>query len=399
MLTPSDLAAYVAKWRAPTSIGYRGLTVKGMGPPSSGGSTIGESLNILEGFPLSSQTRTQALHEYLETTALAYADRGKYLGDPDFVSIPLAGLLSDSFAAERRANIGPTAATKPVPPGNAEDNEGPNTTHLTVADKWGNVVSYTFTIEQIGGSAMVADGYGFLLNNEMTDFDFVPGGPNPAAARKRPRSSMAPTIVLNDGKPDVTLGSPGGSTIITTVLQTLVEHLDLGMSLPDAIADAARLAAQHGVGERGAGVHRLGRRDRAHGPRSHVHERRRDRRARGHRLPERRAHAGRRGARSARRRARGRDRLQGPRAPLRLARRPVRDAPRRQAQRLDLARNRRNPGPGPDHRARRGRAARLPHDGARQGSAAAPPAPPRDDRGLGTRWLREARPRPLASRA
>ena len=236
VMTASDLAVYVAKWRAPTSIGYRGLTVKGMGPPSSGGSTIGESLNILEGFPLASQTRTQALHEYLETTALAYADRGKYLGDPDFVSIPLAGLLSDSFAAERRANIGPTAATKPVPPGTAEDNEGPNTTHLTVADKWGNVVTYTFTIEQIGGSAMVADGYGFLLNNEMTDFDFTPGLPNSPAAGKRPRSSMAPTIVLKNGKPDVALGSPGGSTIITTVLQTLVEHLDLGKSLPNAIA-------------------------------------------------------------------------------------------------------------------------------------------------------------------
>jgi gamma-glutamyltranspeptidase/glutathione hydrolase len=236
VMTAGDLAAYVAKWRAPTSIGYRGRTVNGMGPPSSGGSTVGESLNILEGFPLSSQTRTQALHEYLETTALAYADRAKYLGDPDFISIPLRGILSDSFAAERRALIGPTAAAKPVPPGTAEDNEGPSTTHLTVADKWGNVVTYTFTIEQIGGSAMVADGYGFLLNNELTDFDFQPGLPNSPAARKRPRSSMAPTIVLNHKKPDVALGSPGGSTIITTVLQTLVEHLDLGKSLPDAIA-------------------------------------------------------------------------------------------------------------------------------------------------------------------
>ena len=152
------------------------------------------------------------------------------------MSVPLAGLLSDSFAAERRALIGPTAATKPVPPGIPTDNEGPSTTHLTVADKWGNVVSYTFTIESTGGSGIVAGDKGFLLNNELTDFNFTTGTANSPAGNKRPRSSMAPTIMLRNGRPEVAVGSPGGSMIITTVLQTLVEHLDFGRPLPDAIA-------------------------------------------------------------------------------------------------------------------------------------------------------------------
>jgi gamma-glutamyltranspeptidase/glutathione hydrolase len=232
----SDLRRYRAIDRPPASSRYRGLRQYGMGPPSSGGSTVGEALNILEGYPLSQMTRAQALHYYLEASAFSFADRGRYLGDPAFVDVPLAGLLSDSFAAERRALIGPTAATKPVPPGDPTDNEGPSTTHLTVADKWGNVVAYTFTIEQTGGSGIVAGDAGFLLNNELTDFEFMPGLPNSPAANKRPRSSMSPTIVLRKGRPELTVGSPGGSTIITTVLQILVEHLDLGKSLPDAIA-------------------------------------------------------------------------------------------------------------------------------------------------------------------
>jgi gamma-glutamyltranspeptidase/glutathione hydrolase len=206
-----------------------------MGPPSSGGSTVGEALNILEGFALAGLPREQALHYYLEASALAFADRGLYLGDPDFVSIPLAGLLSDSFAAERRALIGPTTGV-PYGPGDPTDNEGESTTHLTVSDRFGNVVSYTFTIEQTGGSGIVVPGRGFLLNNELTDFDFDPGRANSPAAGKRPRSSMSPTIVLRNGRPLTALGSPGGSTIITTVLQILVNQLDFGMTLPEAIA-------------------------------------------------------------------------------------------------------------------------------------------------------------------
>ena len=237
-MTMRDVQGYVAPERAPTVVTYRGLKVYGMGPPSSGGSTVGEALNILEGYDLAGMTRTQAqaLHRYLEASALAFADRGKYLADPDYVDVPLAGLLSDSFAAERRALIGATAATKPVPPGNPTDNEGPSTTHLTVADRFGNVVTYTFTIESIGGSGITVPGYGFLLNNELTDFNFTPGTANSPAGGKRPRSSMSPTIVTQAGKPVVAVGSPGGSMIITTVLQILLNHLDFGMSLPDAIS-------------------------------------------------------------------------------------------------------------------------------------------------------------------
>ncbi len=234
-MTEADLRAYRAPFRNPAASHYRGYRHVGMGPPSSGASTVGEALNIIEGYPLSTFPRPQALHYFLEASAFAFADRGQYVGDSDHVDVPLAGLLSDSFAAERRALIGPTASTKPVPPGNPTDNEGPSTTHLTVADKWGNVVSYTFTIESTGGSGIVAGDKGFLLNNELTDFNFTTGTANSPAGSKRPRSSMSPTIVVRNGRPEIAVGSPGGSTIITTVLQILVEHLDFGRSLPDAI--------------------------------------------------------------------------------------------------------------------------------------------------------------------
>jgi gamma-glutamyltranspeptidase/glutathione hydrolase len=229
-----------------------------MGPPSSGGSTVGEALNILEGFDMSTPDRALALHRYLEASKLAYADRNRYVGDPDFVDVPLDGLLSKGFAAERRCLITATALPTPVPPGDptppytttcgastpatvATSTEGTSTNHLVVADKYGNVVSYTNTIEQIAGSAIAVPGYGFLLNNELTDFDPVPASatmpdPNLPVGGKRPRSSMAPTIVLHDGSPFLVIGSPGGSMIITTVLQTLLDRLDFGMSLPNAIA-------------------------------------------------------------------------------------------------------------------------------------------------------------------
>jgi gamma-glutamyltranspeptidase/glutathione hydrolase len=251
LMTAADLAAYEVIRRAPTEIDYRGHQVFGMGPPSSGGSTVGEALNILEGFDLAGAPRELALHWMLEASKLSFADRNVYLGDPAFFDVPLAGLLSDGYAGVRRALIGPTALAVPVAAGDPRpfdapasaavvaDTESPSTTHLTVSDRFGNVVSYTFTIEQIGGSGIVVPSYGFLLNNELTDFNFVPtvpAGANDPAAGKRPRSSMAPTIVLNDGEPVVALGSPGGATIITTVLQLLVERLDLGKTLPEAIA-------------------------------------------------------------------------------------------------------------------------------------------------------------------
>jgi gamma-glutamyltranspeptidase/glutathione hydrolase len=256
LMTAADLAAYRTVDRAPTRVGYRGHRVIGMGPPSSGGSTVGEALNLLEGFDLASESRTQALFHYLEATRVAFADRNRWVGDPAYVDVPLRGLLSQGFADERRCLIGERANVSPVPAGEPFPPFGPGcpaggvtvgagdrrgTSHLTVADRWGNVVSYTLTIEQTGGSGMVVPGYGFLLNNELTDFNpgpAVPGVPDPnlPAPGKRPRSSMSPTIVFAHGRPVLALGSPGGATIITTVLQILVEHLDRGRSLPEAIA-------------------------------------------------------------------------------------------------------------------------------------------------------------------
>jgi gamma-glutamyltranspeptidase / glutathione hydrolase len=253
LMTIRDLKAYVAPERAPTHVGYRGLDVYSMGPPSSGGSTVGEALNILKGYTLSTMTREEALHYYLEASRFSFADRNAYLADPDYFAVPLRGLLSDGFAGTRRALITSTAATSPVAPGDpypfnggggaaaaatSTDTQPGTTTHITTADRWGNVVSYTFTIESTGGAGMVVPGFGFLVNNELTDFNFDSlTHPNRVEGGKRPRSSMSPTIILRDGNPFLAVGSPGGSTIITTVLQILVDRVDLGLTLPQAIAD------------------------------------------------------------------------------------------------------------------------------------------------------------------
>ncbi len=245
LMKVADLRRYRAVRRAPASTSYRGMKVVGMGPPSSGGTTVGEALNILEGFGEPSADASEALHRYLEASRLAFADRGAYLGDPDFVDVPVACLLSQSFADARRALIGLTAQTSPVAAGTCPQQaapavsvsrEGPNTTHLTVVDRRGTVVAYTLTIEQTGGSGMVVPDRGFLLNNELTDFSFEPGTANSPAGSKRPRSSMSPTIVLKDGRPVLALGSPGGSTIITTVLQILVNRFERGLDIEAALA-------------------------------------------------------------------------------------------------------------------------------------------------------------------
>jgi gamma-glutamyltranspeptidase / glutathione hydrolase len=236
LMAPRDVRSYDAVERPPTRVRYRGLDVYGMGPPSSGGSTVGEALNILEGFDLAGMDRTQALHFFLEASRFSFADRNAWLADPDFFDVPLEGLLSDGFAAERRALIDidpPRAATSPVAPGDPRR----ETTHLVVSDRRGTVVSYTFTIESTGGNGIVVPGRGFLLNNELTDFNFnSTTHPNRAEGGKRPRSSMSPSIVLDRGRPFLAVGSPGGSMIITTVLQVLLERLDLGATLPEAIA-------------------------------------------------------------------------------------------------------------------------------------------------------------------
>lgn len=255
-MTMADLAGYRAADQDPTRVGYRGLDVYGMAPSSSGGTTVGEALNILAPTNLSGLSTAGALHHYLEASALAFADRGKYVGDPAKVKVPTAALTDPVFGKERACLIDPQhAATKPVAPGDVasydgvcpastapaaseKDTENISTTNLTVADKWGNVAEYTLTIEQTGGSGMVVPGRGFLLNNELTDFSTVYDAqdPNRIEPGKRPRSSMSPTIILKDGAPFVALGSPGGSTIITTVLQTILNRVDLGMTISQAIA-------------------------------------------------------------------------------------------------------------------------------------------------------------------
>jgi gamma-glutamyltranspeptidase / glutathione hydrolase len=254
LMTEDDIDDYFAPEREPARIRYRGLDIWGMGPPSSGGSTVGEALNILEGYSLDAAERTRSLHLLLEASRFAFADRNAYLADPAFFNVPLEGLLSDSFAAERRALVDENrAATSPVPPGDPYDNQDDpgsgasalatishprqSTTHLVVSDRKGTVVSYTFTIESTGGNGIVVPGWGFLLNNELTDFNFdSTTHPNRADGRKRPRSSMSPTIVTERGKPFLAVGSPGGSTIIGTVAQVLFDRIDMGRSLPQAIA-------------------------------------------------------------------------------------------------------------------------------------------------------------------
>ena len=251
LITERDLRDYRAIERKPTHVDYRGLDVFSMGPPSSGGSTVGEALNILEQIPgYDAMPEIDKLHYFLEASRYAFADRNVFVADPDYFRVPLRGLLSDSFAAERAALIGPTDPNAAVPAGDPYDDEGTgktasayfspaqSTTHLTVADKHGTVVSYTFTIESTGGNAIVVPGWGFLLNNELTDFNYDnPTHPNAPAGGKRPRSSIAPTYVERDGRPFFAVGSPGGATIITTVLQILTERIDFGRTLPQAIAD------------------------------------------------------------------------------------------------------------------------------------------------------------------
>ncbi|MDY0910879.1 gamma-glutamyltransferase [Microbacterium sp. CFBP9034] len=262
-LTADDLADYTVLEQAPTHIDYRGLDVYGMAPSSSGGTTVGESLNILENYDLSAAHTPQALHLYLEATAHAFADRNAYVGDPAFVDVPTETLLSQEFADARACVIDPDAASvKPVAPApltaagceavaaaEAADTENISTTHLSVVDRWGNAVAYTLTIEQTGGSGMTVPGRGFLLNNELTDFNFAPTtptDPNTVEPGKRPRSSMSPTIVLEDGEVRLVVGSPGGSMIITTVTQVLMNRIDLGMTLPQAVA-APRASQRNSV--------------------------------------------------------------------------------------------------------------------------------------------------------
>ncbi|MBE9113181.1 gamma-glutamyltransferase [Nodosilinea sp. LEGE 07298] len=258
-MTLADLDHYAVRVRPPTITHYRGYTLYGMGLPSSGGITTGEILSLLEGFDLTQGDRAKAWHTVIEAERLAFADRNAYLGDPEFVDVPLPGLQSEGFIQTRRAKVGDRAPDDPdfrAPPGDPlpfqrdpspsltglpsvaqlGEQSGLSTTHLVTSDRWGNIVSYTCTIESIGGSGIVVPGYGFILNNELTDFDPVRPHPNVPEPYKRPRSSMAPTIVRSPNGTMLAFGSPGGPTIITTVAGIAINLIDFGLSLPDAIA-------------------------------------------------------------------------------------------------------------------------------------------------------------------
>lgn len=265
-MTTKDLRDYAVRRRGAVRSTFRGLDVLGMPPSSSGGIAVAEALNIIEALGPSPSDRAEATHRYLEASRLAYADRDRWVGDDRFVKVPRGGLVSQGYARSRACLIKPTGVlahpqvagdpSSPTcgsvaPQGGASDREGESTTHLVASDRWGNVVSYTLTIEQTGGSGIVVPGRGFLLNNELTDFDAAPAegltaqtDPNLPGPGKRPRSSMSPTIVLKEGRPWIAVGSPGGATIITTVLQTLFNRIDRGMSLPDAVA-APRLSQRN----------------------------------------------------------------------------------------------------------------------------------------------------------
>ena len=252
-----DFARYRARWRKPVSGTFRGRRVIGMPAPGSGGIAVQQMLNVLEGYDLraAGQSSADALHFIIEAEKQAFADRSEYLGDPGFVKVPSRRLVSKGYAARRRALIPPDRAGGYEPGlgrfGKARAkktrDEG-STTHISVIDRRGNAVALTCTIEQEMGSAVVAPGTGFLLNNELTDFG-DPGTANAARAGKRPRSSMSPTIVVEGGRPIAVTGGAGGSQIIMGVLFTVLNRVEYGLDLAHAV-DAERLDAQD-LGEEG----------------------------------------------------------------------------------------------------------------------------------------------------
>ncbi|HRL54237.1 MAG: gamma-glutamyltransferase [Acidovorax sp.] len=249
-VTLQDLREYKVAEREPVRGTYRGHEVVTMPPPSSGGTHLVQILNMLEQWPLAQwgQNSAQTLHHMAESSKLAYADRSEYLGDPDFVKIPLKGLTSKRYAESLAKTIDPNRArpAKEIKPGQPQPYESDQTTHYSVVDKAGNAVAVTYTLNTNFGSGIVAKGTGILLNNEMDDFAAKPGvanayglvggDANAVAAKKRPLSSMTPTLVLKDGKPTLVTGSPGGARIITTVLQTVVNTIDFGNNPAEAAA-------------------------------------------------------------------------------------------------------------------------------------------------------------------
>nr|WP_240512064.1 gamma-glutamyltransferase [Paludifilum halophilum] len=250
-----DLRRYRLTIDRPVRGDYKGYEVASMPPPSSGGITALQILNLLERFDMDDvDVRSpEKYHLFAEASRLAYADRGAYIGDPQFVDVPMQGMLNEEYLEERAEEIDRSRANPDIQPGDPwsyqeggepgnrveqpDDRQMGETTHFTVADRWGNLVSYTSTIEQLFGTGIMVPGYGIMLNNELTDFDAVPGGPNEVRPGKRPMSSMTPTIVLKDGDPVMTVGSPGGSTIIASVAQTILHVLEYDLPLKQAIEE------------------------------------------------------------------------------------------------------------------------------------------------------------------
>jgi gamma-glutamyltranspeptidase/glutathione hydrolase len=257
IVTLEDLRTYEPTIRKPLRGSYRGYEILTMPPPSSGGIALLEMLNMLEPYDLKSMgfQSAQYIHTVVEVMRRAFADRAQFLGDADFVKVPVSGLISRQYADERRKDINATAASQSETSsyGNPMPYESPETTHFTVVDQDGNVVSSTYTLNDSYGSGVTAKGTGFLLNNEMDDFTSKPGVPNDykliqgeanaIAPKKRPLSSMTPTIVLREGKLSFAIGSPGGPTIINTVLHVILNTVDFGMDIQEAI-DAPRFHHQ-----------------------------------------------------------------------------------------------------------------------------------------------------------
>lgn len=274
-MTLADLANYRVAIREPLVGDYRGWTLAVMPPPSSGGLTVLQMLKLLERFPLGDAAQgygfggPKTLHVMIEAMRLAFADRAVWIGDDDAAAVPIRGLLHPDYLAARSALISPDRrmdtpqagdptpwdvnAIRPAP--SRTRAESPHTTHFAIVDRWGNVVSYTTTIEATWGSGITVPGYGFLLNNELTDFNFVPAadvaagdpGANDVAPGKRPRSSMAPMLLLREGRPVFAYGSPGGATIINSVFNVTLNLVDHGMTMQQAI-DAPRVSVTHASG-------------------------------------------------------------------------------------------------------------------------------------------------------
>ena len=249
-ITLADLKNYTVVEREPVRGQYRGYEIVAMPPPSSGGAHLIQILNMMERWPMKDWGANSAasVHHMTEAMKLAYADRAEYLGDPDFVKVPLKGLTSKRYADQLAATISPDRArpASEIKPGKPQPYESDQTTHYSVVDKAGNAVAATYTLNTNFGSGIVAQGTGIMLNNEMDDFAAKPGvanayglvggDANAVQAGKRPLSSMTPTLVLKDGKVALVTGSPGGPRIITTVLETIVNTIDYGMNPAEAAA-------------------------------------------------------------------------------------------------------------------------------------------------------------------